>query len=162
MGTKSSNRVRGALVAALLAGTTLGGLAATGYAQDTQPSTAPATAAAPIQPTGTLHPLPDFTDLAAQVSPAVVSVTVREDGGQGEARGSGFIIDPNGTVVTNNHVVAGRRAGLHHAERRHRAARQGHRPRPAQRPRRAARSMPGTSCPRWQLGNSAAFGPASG
>ena len=109
MVSKNSNRARGALVAALLAGTALGGLAATapGHAQGTQSSPQPSTTAAPIQPTGTLHPLPDFSDLAAQVSPAVVSVTVRQDGGNGEARGSGFIIDPDGTVVTNNHVVEG-------------------------------------------------------
>jgi serine protease Do len=78
--------------------------------------------------------LPDFTQLVTQVTPAVVSVTNRltdsnnERGRkQGqmpqlpfpfnrmipmlppehavEGRGSGFIIDANGTIVTNNHVV---------------------------------------------------------
>jgi serine protease Do len=79
--------------------------------------------------------LPDFADLVAQVRPAVVSVTnhlkataaaddedSEGDGGPMipglpfgmmphpqmhavEARGSGFIIDANGTIVTNNHVV---------------------------------------------------------
>ena len=64
--------------------------------------------------------LPDFSALAAQVGPAVVSVTVRETpplergphdrspGGRlqvREARRSGFLIDPSGTIVTNNHVV---------------------------------------------------------
>jgi serine protease Do len=79
--------------------------------------------------------LPDFTTLVTQVKPAVVSITTRmaanaggdEEqmqempapfrqfpfGGMGpqaravEARGSGFIIDADGTVVTNNHVVKG-------------------------------------------------------
>ena len=74
--------------------------------------------------------LPDFTDLVAKVRPAVVSITSKmmvepaadtEDApqvpfGRGqkpghsahstmEARGSGFIIDADGTVVTNNHVI---------------------------------------------------------
>ena len=90
----------------MLAGSALGGLAVSvpGYAQD---GNAQATGPTTIQPTGPAQKLPDFTNLAAQVSPAVVSVTVREDGGQGEARGSGFIINPNGTVITNNHVVQG-------------------------------------------------------
>ncbi len=98
---KASNRARGALVAALLAGTTLGGLAVAvpGYAED-------APARQPIEPSGVAHPLPDFSGLVAQVRPAVVSVTVRQDGSGREARGSGFIIDSDGTVVTNNHVAA--------------------------------------------------------
>jgi serine protease Do len=79
--------------------------------------------------------LPDFSDLVTQVKPAVVSITTRMQAGadenqqlplpfrqfpfgmgpQGpgmgpqaravEARGSGFIIDAGGTIVTNNHVV---------------------------------------------------------
>jgi serine protease Do len=98
---KASNRARAAVVAALLAGTALGGVAATvpSYAKDNTP-------AQHIQPSGVAHPLPDFAGLVAQVRPAVVSVTVRQDGSQREARGSGFIIDSDGTVVTNNHVAA--------------------------------------------------------
>ncbi|HYZ63540.1 MAG TPA: Do family serine endopeptidase [Acetobacteraceae bacterium] len=96
----TSNRTRAALVAALLAGTALGGFAASipGHAQD-------APARAPIQPSGTARPIPDFADLVAQVRPAVVSVTVKEDGSPRQARGSGFIIDSDGTIVTNNHVA---------------------------------------------------------
>jgi serine protease Do len=86
---------------------------------------------------GMQQKLPDFTGLVEQVKPAVVSITTklkpqaaqREMGQQGaqelpfpfsqmfpqmhphvravEARGSGFIIDTNGTIVTNNHVVEG-------------------------------------------------------
>ena len=98
---KASNRARAAMVAALLAGTALGGVAATvpSYAQDNTPQQQ-------IQPSGVAHPLPDFAGLVAQVRPAVVSVTVRQDGSPREARGSGFIIDSDGTVVTNNHVAA--------------------------------------------------------
>src|SRR3954464_1281060 len=39
----------------------------------------------------------------AKASPAVVSVAVRERGGQ--STGTGFLIDRNGTLVTNAHVV---------------------------------------------------------
>ncbi len=72
-------------------------------------------------------PLPDFADLAERVLPAVVSIQVQGEAGQvpPELRGtpferyfrdrrgrqqmsgagSGFVIDPSGFVVTNNHVV---------------------------------------------------------
>jgi serine protease Do len=61
--------------------------------------------------------IPDFADLVTQVRPAVVSITVTlrpgagddtSSGGHGratQARGSGFIIDAAGIIVTNNHVV---------------------------------------------------------
>jgi 2-alkenal reductase len=48
------------------------------------------------------------------VSPAVVTVVNRLDGSQGftgEARGSGVIIDSDGRIITNNHVVEGSTAG---------------------------------------------------
>ncbi|MDO9708264.1 DegQ family serine endoprotease [Paracraurococcus lichenis] len=91
---------------------------------------APGTAIALPRPAG-----PDFADLAARVGPAVVRVTVTgharvqgvadlppelrgtpferffQQRMQGErphrtmGQGSGFIIDPSGYVVTNNHVV---------------------------------------------------------
>ncbi len=96
------NSTRAGLVAALLGGTALGGigaLAVPGYAQD-------APKAAPIQPSGPAHPLPDFSDLVTQVRPAVVSVTVKTEGSQRQARGSGFIINSDGTIVTNNHVAS--------------------------------------------------------
>jgi serine protease Do len=90
-----------------------------------------------IEPSQLSHPLPDFVDLVKQVKPAVVSITSKmrpEEEQQGgmpgmggqmpfpfpfpfaqqqqprrtvEARGSGFLIDADGTIVTNNHVVKG-------------------------------------------------------
>jgi serine protease Do len=73
--------------------------------------------------------VPDFADLVAKVQPSVVSITAKMNvepaadesaqqlpfdlpgmrphgkASRMEARGSGFIIDADGTVVTNNHVV---------------------------------------------------------
>jgi serine protease Do len=88
----------------------------------------PAATGAALNPAQAV-PLPDFADLVQTVSPAVVSITSKigvsqaaEEGpmpspfsfglpGMGErpqlmeARGSGFIIDADGTIVTNNHVI---------------------------------------------------------
>ena len=101
----------------------------------TPDATTPATATqptAPVNPPGAtpvVH-IPDFVDLVTQVKPAVVSITtkleVRPASAEGampmpfpfgqmmpeqahpqavEARGSGFIINASGIIVTNNHVV---------------------------------------------------------
>ncbi len=135
----NKGRARGrALAAMLLAGTALGGFAAghSGWAAD-----ADATNTAPIQTKTQAAQMPDFADLVAKVSPAVVSITTHlrpqvaaQEGPEGmmpfpfnqmpgmggpnagghsraiEARGSGFIINANGTIVTNNHVVANARS----------------------------------------------------
>jgi serine protease Do len=122
---------RMALLAVLLGGTTLGGFAAVRATEAAVPATAPVNPPAAAQ---TLPQIPDFANLVKQVTPAVVSVTTKlavadaadqepqqqlpfpfnqmmPQGGPMlgnqavEARGSGFIIDANGTIVTNNHVV---------------------------------------------------------
>ncbi len=48
---------------------------------------------------------PDWEATAEAVSPAVVAIQVRST--QGSGAGSGVIIDTDGTIVTNNHVIAG-------------------------------------------------------
>jgi putative serine protease PepD len=57
-----------------------------------------------VNTTSTIERKPDsIAGIAARVSPSVVSITVRTlNGGD---TGSGFFIDTNGYIVTNNHVI---------------------------------------------------------
>jgi 2-alkenal reductase len=114
------------IVLSLLVGSCAGGgvgaLAALSVSQIRSPATVvpqatpyvlPAPAAAPITGTVTLREESVTIEVVARVSPAVVTVIntlppQRSFGGQTvqpEARGSGVIIDAQGHIVTNNHVV---------------------------------------------------------
>jgi len=88
------------------------------------PSPPPPDISAPTTPEWTLPPqpsehppLPDFTSVVAKVKPSVVAINTevvtydifnRPSTEQGS--GSGWIIDENGHIVTNNHVIAGARS----------------------------------------------------
>jgi len=63
---------------------------------------------------GTLTQLPDLADVVALVKPSVVAINTQvtvvdifNHQYTQEGAGSGWIIDPNGIIVTNNHVVEG-------------------------------------------------------
>jgi len=88
-----------------------------------QPTPTPAPPAVPIDPTWTPPPenqtpmLPSIADVVSKVKPSVVSIateTVTFDFFNRpftrQGAGSGWILDENGIIVTNNHVVEGVKA----------------------------------------------------
>ena len=97
------------LVALLAAGLASGGTyAATTLVADepgipSSSSTLPAVSTVPVSQAQ--KSAPDWQAVAATVAPSVVSITVR--GEQGQGQGSGVVIDEQGHVLTNNHVVSG-------------------------------------------------------
>lgn len=61
----------------------------------------PLPAAAPYQPTSDEL---NTAELYQQVTPSVVNISVT-DGGRQQGTGTGFVVDTDGHIVTNNHVV---------------------------------------------------------
>jgi len=75
------------------------------------PTVAPGDPTAPIQPV-TLDPAAEqqlYIDLYRRVNPAVVAILVFQADGIEMGLGTGFVIDKEGHIVTNNHVVEGGR-----------------------------------------------------
>ncbi|WP_240917812.1 S1C family serine protease [Phycicoccus sp. HDW14] len=92
------------VAAALLAGT--GGGIVGGYLADRGSGSSGAPVAAPSPGAGaTTRPQGSIANIAASALPSVV--TLRVEGADGAATGSGWVYDDAGHVVTNNHVVAG-------------------------------------------------------
>lgn len=78
--------------------------------QGTAPAPAPTGALWQERPARAPAPLPDFrpptslAPLVRAVRPGVVNISTRNEG-TSRSLGSGFVINPDGLVVTNNHVV---------------------------------------------------------
>ncbi len=81
--------------------------------------------------------------VAEQLLPSTVQIVAEYDGEDGGATGSGFVLDKQGHVITNNHVVADAAEddGPIEIVDQRRQPLQGHRrrPQPGLRPRRALR-----------------------
>ncbi|MBT9254027.1 trypsin-like peptidase domain-containing protein [Phycicoccus sp. MAQZ13P-2] len=94
-----------ALATALVAGTT-GGIVGGALADRGSGSSGGTSVAAPQPGAGaTTRPRGSVANIAATALPSVV--TLRVEGADGGATGSGWVYDDRGHVVTNNHVVAG-------------------------------------------------------
>jgi len=108
------------VLGALTVGLVVGALAIAGVIDDDAPATTAATATvtprapAPTSPAALRTAPTSIADMVARVSPGVVFVSVQGGngelpfegpGGGGAASGSGFVIDEDGSIVTNQHVV---------------------------------------------------------
>jgi len=95
--------VAGTTALALLVGGTAGGVA--GYVAGRQDRVTAGSVSLGAAPEGTVDRAPDsVAGIAARVTPGVVKISV--EGGGDDGTGTGFVIDENGYILTNNHVVA--------------------------------------------------------
>lgn len=110
--SKRSGPGWGALVGAMVAtalvavGATIAviDLESTGGTSTSQPSALTSQSGGTVAPVPTTGEAPDWEAVAAAVRPATVSIAAQ--GQTTAATGSGVIIDTDGSIVTNNHVVA--------------------------------------------------------
>lgn len=65
--------------------------------------------AAPLRPAAPAAPMPPADPLAAvsQVAPEIVDINTKMAYQSATGAGTGIVLDPNGVVLTNNHVIAG-------------------------------------------------------
>ena len=93
-----------AIVALIAGGGTAGGLIADHYANgDTTTATA-TTATTTATSTATVTDGDSLAAVAAKVSPSIVTVLI--DSSQESALGSGVVLNADGLILTNNHVIA--------------------------------------------------------
>lgn len=111
--TPASGRRTGGLTAAVLAGALLvGGAAGVGGAAwydawQGDDTTTPSSSAGPVQASNAAAaPSGSVEKVAASVLPSVVKINVTGSSGSGSGSGSGIILRPDGTILTNNHVVS--------------------------------------------------------
>lgn len=106
-------RRKAAAAAVLIAAALLAGFVGGVFGRGDRTATAPAPTPTASQPAAAqaAPPVPsNLGDIYRQLLPSVVQVLVRDPAGRGEGGGTGLIIDPQGTVLTNNHVIGGAQA----------------------------------------------------
>src|SRR4051794_31695968 len=96
----------GALVVGLpLTGMAIGGAFDTTNTVTVAPAATTDSGAGAAAPAAPARSATDVSALYARVSPGVVSVETQTAGGG--ATGSGFVLDRDGYILTNDHVIAG-------------------------------------------------------
>lgn len=105
MSPRKLNQLTGVLIAVLLmaAGFALGASAISLFANNTPQEFAPINSSSAPVPLSDIEKV--YADVYARVSPSVVAIQVTSNVGFGS--GSGFVIDTEGRIVTNYHVVEG-------------------------------------------------------